>query len=109
VCLKRVGSPHFSRFVLVPVHFHIMLVPLFTFRRFAGFPFIFGVVGGTFYHGAVFAYISFTGYFDLGHPVSPPLLIGNDFLIWFRISLFKLLNSSIPILCGRGLIRATSP
>jgi hypothetical protein len=44
-----------------------MLVPLFTFRRFAGFPFIFGVVGGTFYHGAVFAYISFTGYFDFSH------------------------------------------
>src|SRR4030042_2596912 len=67
MCLKRVGSPLFSRFVLVPVHFHLMLVPLCTFRRFAGFPFIFGVVGGTFYHGAVFAYISFTGYFALSH------------------------------------------
>src|SRR5450756_2508610 len=67
MCLKRVGSPHFSRFVLVPVHFHIMLVPLSTFRRFARFPFIFGVVGGPFDHCAVFTYISFTGYFDSSH------------------------------------------
>jgi hypothetical protein len=67
-----------------------MLVPLFTFRRFAGFPFIFGVVGGTFYHGAVFANVTLPGYFDLGHHVSPPLLIGNDFLIWFRICLFNI-------------------
>jgi len=28
-----------------------------------------------------FAHISFTGYFDLSRHVSPPLLIGNDFLI----------------------------
>src|SRR5664280_2644279 len=67
MCLKRVGSPHFSRFVLVPVHFHIMLVPLSTFRRFARFPLIFGVIRGPFDYCAVFTYISFTGYLDSSH------------------------------------------